>query len=445
MTFMISRKAISAILAVMLLIIISVVSSIILYLMITSYMGEMTSSESASSSLKGRIKIEGVKVQGSRLIIYTRNIGNTRARIDKVFIEEHGVVLHALDVEGGVVEIAPGDVEEVVVSLPESLETGSYAIRIGSITGVSSYFQFNYYGSTGVESPQDWLQGWKYRRGITIIEMSGNDLLGYQIRIVLTPDNFDYTKARRDGGDIRFTSDDGITLLPYWIEKWVQGGDSILWIKIPEIPANGQVKIYMYYGNPSASSLSSVDSTFDDGILMHTRHNILGDPKNLDQQRLYWEQAKDENGYGWRIIGAFDKVSNHGTIGGVKTDIAFRWWCIFYADEEGVWNFRYGPDAGLASSEFVDGNVKEQTYNDRWWSYNWNDPDIIYFSAYLEKGWHTIEILAFEGCCDGGQSLQFKSPSDSTWKDFSISNLPIKTCKYTSPEPTVIIGSEEVP
>ena len=76
-----------------------------------------------------------------------------------------------------------------------------------------------------------------------------------------------------------------------------------------------------------------------------------------------------------------------------------------------------------------------KTYNDRWWSYNWNDTDIIYFSAYLEKGWHTIEILAFKGCCDGGQSLQFKSPSDSTWK----------TCKYTSPEPTVIIGSEEVP
>jgi len=118
---------------------------------------------------------------------------------------------------------------------------------------------------------------------------------------------------------------------------------------------------------------------------MHTRHDILGDPKNLDQQRFYWEQAKDENGYGWRIIGSFDKVSNHGTIGGVKTDIAFRW-CIFYADEEGVWNFRYGPDAGLASSEFVDGNVKEQTYNDSWWSYNWNDPDIIYFSVYLEKG-----------------------------------------------------------
>ena len=74
----------------------------------------------------------------------------------------------------------------------------------------------------------------------------------------MTSDDFDYTKARGDRGDIRFTSDDGITLLPYWIKKWVQGGDSVLWIKIPEIPANGQVKIYMYYGNPSASSLSSV-------------------------------------------------------------------------------------------------------------------------------------------------------------------------------------------
>ncbi|HIQ02812.1 MAG TPA: DUF2341 domain-containing protein [Desulfurococcales archaeon] len=79
-----------------------------------------------------------------------------------------------------------------------------------------------------------------------MVERSGNRLVNYQVRVELTLENFDYSKVRIDGGDLRFTDSDGVTLLPYWIEKWNPGGTSIIWVKIPEIPANSEKKIYLY-------------------------------------------------------------------------------------------------------------------------------------------------------------------------------------------------------
>ncbi|MFZ8804232.1 MAG: DUF2341 domain-containing protein, partial [Candidatus Calescibacterium sp.] len=65
-------------------------------------------------------------------------------------------------------------------------------------------------------------------------------------------------KARLDYGDIRFTDSDGSTLLNYW-----QEADGRFWVKVPYIPANSTKTIYVYYGNPSATSLSNGDATFD--------------------------------------------------------------------------------------------------------------------------------------------------------------------------------------
>ena len=57
---------------------------------------------------------------------------------------------------------------------------------------------------------------------------------------VVLGSGFDFTKAQSNGGDIRFTASDGVTLLPYWIESWNAGSSSAsLWVKVPSIPAAG--------------------------------------------------------------------------------------------------------------------------------------------------------------------------------------------------------------
>jgi len=109
-----------------------------------------------------------------------------------------------------------------------------------------------------------WLSGWSYRRAITITEQSGSTLTDYQVRIELNSSNFDFSKANADGSDIRFTADDGETLLPYWIEKWDNANQqAVIWVKVPSIPANSDVTIYMYYGNGEAEDESDGEAVFE--------------------------------------------------------------------------------------------------------------------------------------------------------------------------------------
>ncbi|MEM5830534.1 MAG: DUF2341 domain-containing protein, partial [Candidatus Aenigmatarchaeota archaeon] len=108
-----------------------------------------------------------------------------------------------------------------------------------------------------------WLSGWQYRKPITIQENSGNTLIDYQVLITLdTASLISAGKMRSDCGDIRFTDSDGITLLNYWIESGCNSANTKIWVKVPNIPASLTKAIYVYYGNPSATSLSNVSQTF---------------------------------------------------------------------------------------------------------------------------------------------------------------------------------------
>ena len=100
-----------------------------------------------------------------------------------------------------------------------------------------------------------------YRRQITVTEQSGNDLIDYQVLIELNSDNFEFSHANSDGSDIRFC--DGNNFLDYWIEKWDSANqEAKIWVKVPNISANGITSLYMYYGNPNVTSASDVNSTF---------------------------------------------------------------------------------------------------------------------------------------------------------------------------------------
>jgi len=61
-------------------------------------------------------------------------------------------------------------------------------------------------------------------------------------------------KLGRDCSDIRFTDSGGISLLNYNISN-CNSENTKIWVNIT-IPANSNKTIYLYYGNPSASSLS---------------------------------------------------------------------------------------------------------------------------------------------------------------------------------------------
>lgn len=68
--------------------------------------------------------------------------------------------------------------------------------------------------------------------------------------------------CRSDFGDLRFTDDDGVTLLDYWMETKVDGEYAVFWVKVADDLSINPATIYIYYGNPSATTSSNGESTF---------------------------------------------------------------------------------------------------------------------------------------------------------------------------------------
>jgi len=107
-----------------------------------------------------------------------------------------------------------------------------------------------------------WLDPWGIRQKVKVTNNTGRYLYNYQILIELTSSNFDFENCKSDGSDIRFTESDGVTKLPFWIEKWdSEEKYARVWIRIFALPPLDS-HIYLYYSNPEAESESNGKLTF---------------------------------------------------------------------------------------------------------------------------------------------------------------------------------------
>jgi hypothetical protein len=86
---------------------------------------------------------------------------------------------------------------------------------------------------------------------------------GFPLLVRLKRDNFDFSQARPDGGDIRFAKPDG-SPLPYEIERWdsqLQAAE--VWVKVDTIRGNDAAQtIRMYWGNEAAADSSMGTAVF---------------------------------------------------------------------------------------------------------------------------------------------------------------------------------------
>jgi len=122
-----------------------------------------------------------------------------------------------------------------------------------------------------------WLTGWDYRKSHLILQKVGAGA-DYQVGIkVYYGSGIDGTEtingttfgkiycnshSQTDFDDIRFTKDDGTTELPYWLEEKTDSNYAIFWVKLTENLDNGNVTIYVYYGNSGASATGNGANTF---------------------------------------------------------------------------------------------------------------------------------------------------------------------------------------
>ena len=119
----------------------------------------------------------------------------------------------------------------------------------------------NIHSSAGATGSVQWFNSdWTSRRSITIDNsLNPTNLYNYQVKV-----NLLFSPAMQSNfADLRFTSSDGATLIPFWIENYTASVSATVWVRVPNVPAFSTTTIYVYYGNPNANSLSNGTATFE--------------------------------------------------------------------------------------------------------------------------------------------------------------------------------------
>ena len=113
---------------------------------------------------------------------------------------------------------------------------------------------------------------WKYVFPLKIENPNSYTLQDRPFRIIInTKYLVDAGYLKSDLSDLRFTSDlkppdEGSSIIPYWVEPGTENTEStIIWIKPSQLQA-GTNYIYLWCGNPSATSQSNIDAIFVEKI-----------------------------------------------------------------------------------------------------------------------------------------------------------------------------------
>jgi len=309
-----------------------------------------------------------------------------------------------------------------------------------------------------------------YRRRVHIKELSGNTLTDYQIKIEIGAGDPIWEHARSAGEDIRFCYHPEEEMLSYWIEKYdPDAEEAIIWVKVPEIPANSEIEIYMYYGNPEVPSASDGDATFelfddfDDGVqdtskwdtYSYTTPSFEETPEGM--LRVTDDSSNEEIGY--YVSKKSFKASDFGFALRVRS--------------------RYHMTSGTWSHQMVVGILHDGTYyvdkepNAYWICHNPTYSGVYLMSpsqSKLDEGlpfatdgeFYVRELRVTKGTSgtisfwrDDGLTLSWSGSYEHTegyvvighrgggseqgWSEFDWALVR----KYTEPEPSVSVGGEE--
>ncbi len=104
-------------------------------------------------------------------------------------------------------------------------------------------------------------QDWRYVEGITIQNFLFGTLNDWQVKVTLnTQALISGGKLNADGSDLRFSTSDCCVEMPYWIQSGMNTSATVIWVRVPQVSANGMTEIKAYYGNPAATTpVSDID------------------------------------------------------------------------------------------------------------------------------------------------------------------------------------------
>jgi biopolymer transport protein ExbB len=129
-------------------------------------------------------------------------------------------------------------------------------------------------GGAGGSPASDWLEGWGTRRTVDVHSNLLGNVSDFQLPILIAEDADLGANTLAAGLDLRFTADDGITVLPFDIEHVDDSGRLVAWVRLDIDPAQAPQRVYLYYGEPSATAgASGVETWAGYDAVWHKAHD----------------------------------------------------------------------------------------------------------------------------------------------------------------------------
>ncbi|MDD5164861.1 MAG: DUF2341 domain-containing protein, partial [Patescibacteria group bacterium] len=241
------------------------------------------------------------------------------------------------------------------------------------------------------------IPGWEKRKEIIITNNNTKDLVNFEVNVNISHDSV----MNPDFSDIRFTDSDKTTLLNYGWDINDDGTDqkqneysATAVVKIPLIPASSETKIYMYYGNKSASTVANLETT-----LTWFDHFKTDRSSEYEVFNMLWNTSNSQivSHYGWAnsiypknlnikdaIIKTYYQLGGGGQFEDRQIGLQYR-----YTDDNNFWRI-YGegprnynpPEKGIYWKRVISG------------SYTIKNSDISQW--FSQSQWHNLKITLLD-------------------------------------------------
>jgi hypothetical protein len=113
------------------------------------------------------------------------------------------------------------------------------------------------------------LTTWRYFRVIKLDTSPAGanvkgDVKSFPLLVRLDGGNFDFSQAKPDGSDLRFSATRGGPALPHSVEGWDRAaGSGVVWVKLDLIKGASRAQsFFMHWGNPGAADASDARAVF---------------------------------------------------------------------------------------------------------------------------------------------------------------------------------------
>lgn len=227
--------------------------------------------------------------------------------------------------------------------------------------------------------------------------------------------------------DLRIVDGDDRTLLTHYSEPRQPGVQRLrVWFRVPALAATPR-RVYVYYGNAAAPSVSTASVHTATGVRMLTRRQTGPRTSTVSGFLQQFDAAAQPAGYGCAVLPDYVDESNAARFGaGTNVHYSAMFFLDVPASRAGTWRFRFGADFGFGGGLYVNGlALEEQWGDDLWWAGSFgNAQEVLEGQIALPAGRHLVVGYGTEDCCEGPQTIQARGPGGN-WLDLTTANFTL--------------------